>query len=140
MIRIISAVRAYVQRHWVALFPFCLFALLLFRNPFSDRNLISNLEPYPDSIHYISPALGVLRGQGLYINREGRKLLPGVPPLYSLILVPVFALNQDVRMFYFVNVAFSFVAFVFFYLIIRRLILQKLFIFLLLCLYAVNYT
>src|SRR5258708_4209679 len=109
----------FLRQYWMVLLPAALFALLLFRNPYSDRNLISNLEPYPDSIHYISPALGVLRGQGLYVNREGRKLLPGVPPLYSLVLTIGFVFSQDVRTFYLTNVVLAFVAFFFFYLITK---------------------
>src|SRR5258708_7892725 len=137
---VIYKIRSFFFRYWMVLLPALLFGLLLLRNPYSDRTLIPNLEPYPDSIHYISPALGLLRGQGLNINREGRKLLPGVPPLYSLVLVPGFILNQDVRTFYIVNIVLAFVAFFFFYLIVAKITSNKFFLFLLMCLYATNYT
>lgn len=137
---IITAIRNSVQRHWAFLLPFVLFSLLLLRNPYSDRNLISNLEPYPDSIHYISPALGLVQGQGFMINREGRELLPGVPPLYSLTLTLGFILNQDVRTFYFVNIMLALTSFGLFYLIISKITPNTFFQFLVLSLFATNFT
>ena len=51
------------------LFNLLTFTLLLLKNPFSERNLISNLEPYPDTIHYINPALSFIKGNGFIVER-----------------------------------------------------------------------
>jgi hypothetical protein len=110
---------------WEVLLIFFLFALLLAKNPYSTRNLIPNLEPYPDSIHYISPALSLLRGEGLYIAREGRHTLANVPPLYSLVLLPAFVFGQDVRSFYIINVLLAFSALFIFWLILHKVFPRK---------------
>lgn len=118
-----------------------IFFLFLCRNPYSNRTLIPNLEPYPDSIHYISPALNFLHGQGLYIAREGRKILPSVPPLYSFALMPGFIINSDARTFYFTNVLLGFLSLFLFYQIGKSLFpKQRFLIFFLLFLYVTNYT
>lgn len=120
--------------------PIIVFAFLLLRNPFSVRTLIPNLEPYPDSIHYLSPALNFVQGNGLFVSREGRALLPGVPPAYSLVLIPGFILKQDVRMFYITNVLLAFVSLGLFIAILRRMNLGHFAMFLILMLYVTNFT
>ena len=103
-----------LKRHWVFWVTLCLFILLLAKNPFSIRTLIPNFEPYPDTIHYINSAQSFIRGHGLQIWREGRILKTTVPPLYSLVLIPIFLINIDARMFYFANVFLAFGSFLFF--------------------------
>lgn len=118
----------------------CIFAVMLARNPYSLRTLIANLEPYPDSIHYLNPAMSFARGDGMYITREDRKLLPVVPPMYSLTMVPVYLLSSDVRSFYFVNVGLAFLSLFFFYLILQKVFKgHRLLIFSLLFLYVTNH-
>lgn len=95
--------------------------LLLLKNPFSDRTLIPNLEPHPDTFHYISPARNLALGEGFTLEREGRVLPLRVPPLYSAVLSPFYLINSDARVFYFANVLLSFIYFFFFYLILKRL-------------------
>lgn len=96
-------------------------AVLLFKNPFSEHSLIPNLYPYADTIHYINPARSLLAGEGLRITRAGSGFTPSVPPLYSLLLVPMFAIYNDPRTFYFVNVGLAFVSLAFFYLILLKI-------------------
>ncbi len=116
-----------------------LFLLLLARNPFSDRTLIPNFEPYPDSLHYIVPARSLLQGKGPYITREGRNIIPSVPILYSLTLLPFFAVNNDARMAYFANVAMSVASLGLFYLILQKLSIRRSIQFLVLFLFVSNY-
>src|SRR5258708_1296424 len=97
-----------------------LLALLLFRNPFSSQNIISDLEPSPDTIHYLSPAKNFFNGQGLKIGYEGRFLNPDVPPLYSLVLAPFIATLKDIRAFYFANLILVFISTILFYQIILQ--------------------
>lgn len=97
------------------------FAILLMKNPFSQRSLIPNLEPYPDSIHYLNPVKSFIEGNGFTIEREGRTFKPTVPFLYSLTLVPGYAIYNDVRVFYFTNILLAFTGFVFFYIFLKRI-------------------
>lgn len=103
------------MRNWIFWCTALLLALLLFRNPFSQRTLIPNLEPFPDSIHYVSSAFSFIKGEGFVIEREGRTITPNVPPLYSLSLVPMYIIIHDVRAFYFTNVLLSFLSLWLFY-------------------------
>lgn len=116
-----------------------LFSLLVFKDPFSQRTLIPNFEPYPDTIHYINPALNLIAGEGFSINREGRALSPNVSPLYSLSLIPFFLLKPDPRMAYYSNVILAFLSLFLFWLIIKKIITNKYVIFFLIILYITNY-
>lgn len=98
-----------------------IFLLFLLRNPFSSRTLIPNLEPFPDSIHYINPALSFLKGYGFNLERQGRIISPAVPPLYSMVLVPLFILYRNPRVFYLTNVVLSFLSLFLFFLIAKKL-------------------
>lgn len=111
----------FVRKHAIVFMCFAVFLILLFRDPFSQRTLIPNFEPFPDTIHYVNPALSLLKGQGLQITREGRGFYPNVPPLYSLTLMPIYAVNSDPRMFYFTNVVLSISSFLLFCLVLKKL-------------------
>jgi hypothetical protein len=115
------------------------FAFLLLRNPFSDRTLIPNFEPYPDTIHYVTPARSFLLGKGLKIYRNGYGRNPSVSPLYSLVLIPLYAINYDVRVFYFTNVILSFISFFLFFKILKKITKNIYIIGLCLFLYVTNY-
>lgn len=116
-----------------------LFLLLLFKDPFSERTLIPNFEPHPDTFNYIDPALNLIKGKSFNLNREGRIRVQAVPPLYSFSLMPLFLLKSDPRMAYYANVILSSVSLLFFWLILRRIFVNKLIIFFLLVLYVTNY-
>lgn len=116
-----------------------LFALLIYKDPFSQRTLIPNFEPYPDTFFYINPAMSLSRGDGFNIIREGMIVKPNVPPLYSIILTPVFFIKQDPRMSYYTNVILAFVSLLLFWAILQKLFVNKLVILLLLVLYITNY-
>lgn len=118
---------------------FITFLLLLYKNPFSERNLIPNLEPFPDTIHYLNPPLSFLEGKGFVIEREGRILIPAVPFLYPASLIPGFILNHDVRFFYFTNLIFALLGMVFFYKFLLRLINSFYINLFILFLYVTNY-
>jgi len=116
-----------------------LFALLIYKDPFSQRNLIPNFEPYPDTIYYINPALSFVKGEGFHVRREGRLVNFSVPPLYSFSLIPSFVLKQDPRMSYYTNVVLGFISLFLFWLILRILFKNKLITYFLLILYMTNY-
>lgn len=138
-------VEFYKQRHALLvkslfLLNLFIFLLLLLRNSFSDRTLIPNLDPFPDSIHYISPAMNLIAGRGLMLVREGKAIVPNVPPLYSFSLIPFFILKKDVRMFYAANFLLAILSFFIFFKIVKRLSKDNLLILsLTLFLYVTNY-
>lgn len=98
-----------------------IFYLLLFKDVFSERTLIPNFEPFPDSFHYIVPARSLVLGDGFNISREGRVLTSNVGPLYSIFLVPFYLINIDSRMFYFANILLSLLSFAVFYRILKQI-------------------
>lgn len=115
------------------------FILLLFKNPFSERNLIPNLEPFPDSIHYLNPPLSFLNGRSFVIEREGGTIRPAVPFLYSATLIPGFLINRDVRFFYVTNVILAFLGLLFFYKSLEKVLQNAYVTLLILFLYITNY-
>lgn len=127
------------RRHFVFLVCFIIFGLLLYKDPFSQRTLIPNFEPFPDTFYYITSARNALEGKGLRFIREGREIRQGVPPLYSVSLMPAFLIRNDPRIFYFVNVAFSLLSFFLFYLILKHITKNLLIYGLGLFLYITNY-
>lgn len=109
-------------KKWPLFFSIIVLALLLFRNPFSTRTLIPNLEPWPDTFHYLSPARCLAEGRGFFMclpNQIGRK--QNVPPVYSLLLTPILVINNDVRWFYLLNVLLSLSSLTLLYLIIKKI-------------------
>lgn len=118
---------------------FLLFALLIYKDPFSQRTLIPNFEPYPDTFNYINPALSLITGKGFNISRDGRVIKPNVPPLYSISLLPAFIIKSDSRMSYYSNVILAFIALFLFWSISRKVITNKFTLFFLLILYITNY-
>lgn len=118
---------------------FLILVLLLLKNPYSERTLIPNLEPYPDTIHYINSAQSLLKGYGLFITRNSKTIVSRVTPLYSLILVPFYLFNKDPRNFYFANVLLSLSSLFIFYQILKKVTDNKWLIGLTLFLYVTNY-
>jgi len=128
-----------LKKHWIFFVTLLVFLLLLAKNPFSVRTLIPNFEPYPDTIHYINPALSFIHGHGLQLFRDGRALQTNVPPLYSLVLSPIFLIKNDVRMFYIINILLAIGSFTFLYLILLKITKSAMIRFFALFLYATNF-
>ena len=126
-------------RHSIFLGLLILFGLLLFKDPFSERTLIPNFEPYPDALYYVVSARSLSQGQGLTVVRENRTLEASIPPLYSLFLSPVYIFNNDPRAFYFINIILAVASFLIFYQILSRIIDRLLIKSFVLFLYIANY-
>lgn len=77
---------------------------MAFKDPFSERSLVPNLEPYPDSLYYSIPAWNWVNGNGFKMAYKGSKINYIVPPLYGLFLSPLFLLTKDFRFFYITNI------------------------------------
>lgn len=103
------------------IFCFLILVVLLFKNPFSGTNLISNLEPQPDSVHYLTPARNIISVKGFYLSYQGRNISPEVPPLYSAALAPLIWLFTDPRAFYLLNALLSLLSLFIFYRLICSL-------------------
>lgn len=115
-----------VVQHWPMFAAALVLALLLWRNPYSNRTLIPNFEPFPDSFHYITPPRCWLNGQGWELCRDGMAgVKPAVPPVYGLTLLPAFMLSNDARSFYFINVILAFISLGFLYAITQRIKIQS---------------
>ena len=114
-----KVLRFFFQR-WMFFSGLVMLLILLARNPFSSRTLIPNLEPFPDTFHYIVPAQSVIKGYGLVIERGGRTFKQSVPPMYSLVLIPVFLISSDPRMFYITNVVLVVLGYTLFYIISKK--------------------
>lgn len=98
-----------------------IFILLAFKNPFSIKSLVPNLEPYPDTLYYASPAWNFIKGKGfgMFFNNYSVKMI--VPPLYSVILIPFFYLFSDVRSFYFANILLMIASIYIFMMILKKI-------------------
>ncbi len=79
------------------------------------------MDPFPDSIHYTNSAFSLLKGKGYVVEREGRSITPDVPPLYPLVLLPFFAIFNDVRAFYFANTLLVVFSYCLFYRLVKKL-------------------
>ncbi|MBU4210243.1 hypothetical protein KKE47_03465 [Patescibacteria group bacterium] len=109
-------------------FFLCLvYFLLAFKNPFKTNSLVSNLEPYPDTLYYSVPAWNLVNGRGFKMSAYGHEIKKITPPIYSLYLIPFFALFGDIRSYYFANLLLSFVSILVFAGIIRKVFGNSLF-------------
>lgn len=129
----------FLRAHTFFLVCFFIFCLLLFKDIFSVRTLIPNMEPFPDSIHYVNAVRSLLSGDGLFIVREGRTLATSVPPLYSFFLAPAYILNNDARMFYYINLILALTSFFIFYRLLILLVNNSIIRNFVLFLYVTNY-
>ena len=99
---------------------FLIYLALAYKNPFKDNNLISNLEPYPDTILYSFPAWNFVRGNGWNLG-VGEKIVDiTVPNTYGILLVPLMWVFNDIRSFYFTNLIFGVGALMFFMLALKN--------------------
>lgn len=113
--------------------------LLLFKSIFSERTLIPNFDPHPDTFHYVVPARNFSQGGKFALSREGRNINPSVPPAYSIFLTPFYFLNDDARMYYLANVTLSFIGLCFFFKIVKKFTKSKLIVGISLFAYVSNY-
>jgi len=105
----------------IILASLAIYLLLAFRNPFNLRSLVPNLEPYPDSLYYATPAWNFIHRIGFNMKVFGWQANLIVPPLYSIYLLPFFYFFGDVRSFYFANICLMIGSIIFFILLLRRI-------------------
>lgn len=131
-----------IKKHLTAHFIFyslvALLITLIYKDPFSGKNLISSFQPFPDALFYVNAAQNLASGNGLKITYKQFTLYPTIPPLYSIALAPIYLISTDPRAFYLVNVALLLISFIFFYNIIIKIFKSKLITFTLLFIYVTD--
>lgn len=80
-----------------------IYCLLAFKYIFRETSLIGNLEPYPDSLYYATPAWNLSRGFAFGMQTPEYATKLETPILYSIYLLPFFTLIHDIRIFYLAN-------------------------------------
>jgi hypothetical protein len=119
----------YLKRHYIFVFIFAVLFVLLLRNPYSERNLIANLEPFPDAFYYTTIPRCLLEGQGWKMCRLSNPEIEGVssavPPAYSIALLPAYLISTDVRTFYFINVLLAFASLALLYTVSQNFFKSK---------------
>lgn len=116
-----------------------LFLLLTYKQVYSTRTLVPNLEPYPDAIYYVGTAKSFIEGKGFVLEREGRSFRPSIPSLYSLVLSPIYLFSDSPLNFYYVNVLLGIFSIVLFLLILNKVTNSWLLEFVALFLFVTNY-
>jgi len=106
---------------WISLVICMLVYLALaYKNPFKENNLISNLEPYPDTLLYSFPAWNWVRGNGWSLGVDEKIVKISVPNTYGFLLVPLMWVFKDIRSFYFTNLLFGIGTLIFFMLALKN--------------------
>ncbi len=101
------------------------FFLLFYRAPYSNRTLVGNLEPYPDTLFYSQPAWNMIHGNGYVMEAYGYKTKIVTPPIYTFYLAPFFAAFDDIRSFYVANIILALISLGTFLAIIRKVFSGK---------------
>lgn len=115
------------------------FVFLAFKNPFGDRSLVANLEPYPDTLYYSIPAWNFVSGKGFKMETYGEEIKKLVPSGYGIFLIPFFAIFDDIRSFYIANMVLSILTILFFLKIARKIFKKNVIVFLLGFLLVTNF-
>lgn len=118
---ILKSLKKHLHKHWIFYGLTFLLILLLFKNPFSGRNSVSNLDPFPDALMYITASKNLVNEGNLKIIYKSIQLDSTIPPLYSISIAPFYYIFRDPRSFYFANVLFTLISAIFFYKITFKL-------------------
>jgi len=127
-----------LKKHWHFVILIFAFSILIYRDPFSEHNLLANLEPINQSYQYLTPARCLVQGKGFNLCREAGQITSKVVPFYSLLITPFLYLKDDARVFIYVNLILSFFSLYLFYLIIKQISKSNKLNFALLLLFIIN--
>lgn len=106
----------------VLVFLILVYLGLAFKNPFGDSSLISNLEPYPDTLLYSFPAWNWVKGNGWKMAVAEKEIVTSVPHTYGYFLVPFFKIFNDIRAFYVANIVLGLGTIIFFGLALNNIL------------------
>ena len=111
------------MKFWVCLvLILAIYGLLAFKEPFTTKSLVPNLEPGPDVFYYSVPAWTLVNGHGFKMMALGVEKESVVKPLYGWLLVPFFYVFHDFRSFYFLNISLGLAS-----IILLKLIVDEIF-------------
>jgi hypothetical protein len=88
--------------HW----PFWISAALLavmILTPLIGNHYFRNLEPYPDGLMYTVPPLELLESGNWQLEYNGMNIKPNVPPLYSILMLPLMLIWRSPDAFILLN-------------------------------------
>ncbi len=105
----------------IMLILIAVYILLAYKAPYSERTLVPNAEPFPDTLYYGIPSWNAAHGNGFVMKAFNYESKIITPPLYSIYLIPFFAVFDDVRSFYFANMILGIGALILFLLTVRKL-------------------
>lgn len=132
-------IKFFYKTNKVLVFGMALLMILLFKNPLSSDNIISELEPSPDSVHYLNPLISLTQGKGLVMSYQQYSNSTNVPPLYTLVLFPIYFIFREIRFFYITNVILTIISVFLFYKITVKLFINKAIIGILFLSFVTNY-
>jgi hypothetical protein len=102
---------------WLALFIFFAGTFTLLD---TGKHFAFNLDPYPDGIFYTLPAWNFVHGQGFSMQFAQSNIGTTVPPLYTVLLIPFYAIFPTPVAFYALNVALGTLSLCFLYFLIKE--------------------
>ena len=121
-----STVRLIAQKKYLyLLFILFIFFLLAGKNLFSENNLISNLEPYPDGLFYTVPAWRFVKQLEFQMRDDFISMRSIIPPGYTILIIPILAIFKDIRTFYLTNMILMSAAVILFFLITNIIFSNK---------------
>ena len=87
----------------------------------NDRHPLLNLEPYPDSFGYLLPVHNLIHGGGFNYSYNGHVIPQRMPPLYSIILLPLFFIFHTPASFYFTNLFLGVISLLGLYSLVKKI-------------------
>ena len=96
------------------------FYLFIILASFFGSHVLKNLEPYPDSLYYLSQAKELAQTGKLRLRYQDSVINFHVPPFYSLVLSPFFLFTQNPQIFVIANIIFGITSLVLIMLIISE--------------------
>lgn len=102
------------------------------------QHVLLNLEPYPDSFGYLTPVDNFIKGKGFEYSYQDHVIPQRMPPLYSLVLLPLYVVFSSPISFYFTNIILGLLTIIGLFLLIKLFVKDNLIIAGLLMLYLLH--
>lgn len=110
-----------LTKHYLLFILLIIYLTLAFKDPYSNRSLIPNLEPYNDTLYYSLPVLNWLRHNQFKMLAFDKTVPNIVPPLYSAYLLPFLAVGNNIRNFYVANLMLMLASVALFYAVCQKI-------------------
>jgi hypothetical protein len=113
-----------MRKNWQALsfIVLCLAYVIITASAlFVQSHFFYNLEPYPDGLLYTVAARNLAIGNGLTFAWEQGTVPVWTPPLYALVLAPLYLFTDEISLFYLVNIGLGLLCIYFLYKAAKKL-------------------